>query len=420
MAKSLPTKGKPFPPEGARSSVWALASFRFTYAAIVAFVVLYVYSVKGAERFLHIRFQHAVEAAAQADWHEGSVVSQIRRQVGRAVRDSAWVRPGGVQVTAIVLGKDGSPLYVPGLAVPPADSADPAAHAREAERVLPPSIDVTVAVPHNSLVANALLVGYGAALLTGLYLYQRAVAQRQQALLAEAMSARDATLARAGDIERELEGVRQRLSEVGTAENEHAREIEGLRSERASLLEKLDALARRESELLSQQSSGAPELQAEHQALEELLDEALTDLRSKDEEIESLQSRLRRASKDAAAAVGARSRESDHLGRRLRTLYKNLEVDDRALSDLVGLRDEGMQLKAEELLKRLSDDVETAGARRKVGGLPAGMPVFELGFAGKGRIYYTHGSQRRLRILCVGAKNSQKTDLEYLSRSVKG
>jgi hypothetical protein len=68
--------------------------------------------------------------------------------------------------------------------------------------------------------------------------------------------------------------------------------------------------------------------------------------------------------------------------------------------------------------KRLSDDVETAGARRKVGGLPPGIPVFEIGFAGKGRIYYTHGAQRRIRILSVGAKNSQKKDLEYLSRIV--
>jgi hypothetical protein len=39
-----------------------------------------------------------------------------------------------------------------------------------------------------------------------------------------------------------------------------------------------------------------------------------------------------------------------------------------------------------------------------------------LGFAGKGRIYYTVGRQRRFRVLAVGAKNSQKTDLEYLSR----
>jgi len=57
--------------------------------------------------------------------------------------------------------------------------------------------------------------------------------------------------------------------------------------------------------------------------------------------------------------------------------------------------------------------------RRKVGGLPSHLTVFELGFGGKGRIYYTRGQSTRFRILVVGAKNSQKTDLDYLSRIPK-
>jgi hypothetical protein len=39
-----------------------------------------------------------------------------------------------------------------------------------------------------------------------------------------------------------------------------------------------------------------------------------------------------------------------------------------------------------------------------------------LGFAGKGRIYYTRGKQRRFRILTVGAKNSQDQDMDFLRR----
>jgi hypothetical protein len=68
------------------------------------------------------------------------------------------------------------------------------------------------------------------------------------------------------------------------------------------------------------------------------------------------------------------------------------------------------------VLKRLSDDPETSLVRRKVGGLPPHLSIFELGFAGKGRIYFTQGRQRRFRVLSIGAKNTQKTDLEYLSR----
>jgi putative component of toxin-antitoxin plasmid stabilization module len=100
----------------------------------------------------------------------------------------------------------------------------------------------------------------------------------------------------------------------------------------------------------------------------------------------------------------------------MRTLYKHLEIDDRAIQDMVALRDETMKLKAEEGIKRLVEDPESAAIRRKVGGLPPQLSIFELGFAGKGRIYYTRGKQTRYRVLAIGAKNTQKTDIEYLSR----
>jgi hypothetical protein len=78
-----------------------------------------------------------------------------------------------------------------------------------------------------------------------------------------------------------------------------------------------------------------------------------------------------------------------------------------------------MKLKAEEVLKRLSDEAANVAVRRKVGGLPPHLSIFELGFAGKGRVYYTKGRHRRHRVLAMGAKNTQKADLEYLSRLSK-
>jgi hypothetical protein len=75
-----------------------------------------------------------------------------------------------------------------------------------------------------------------------------------------------------------------------------------------------------------------------------------------------------------------------------------------------------LRLKAEESVKRLAEEADNVAVRRKVGGLPGYVQVFELGFAGKGRIYYTRGKSKRFRVLLVGAKNTQTTDLEYLSR----
>ena len=102
--------------------------------------------------------------------------------------------------------------------------------------------------------------------------------------------------------------------------------------------------------------------------------------------------------------------------RRFRTLYKTIEIDDRAFDDLASLGDDGLRLKAEECVKRLAEEADNVAVRRKVGGLPDHVQVFELGFAGKGRVYYTRGRNRRFRVLLVGAKNTQSTDLEYLRR----
>jgi hypothetical protein len=417
MTNSLPREGNSLPRGGAVLD--RLAFFRGTYIAIFALVLLYVLTVGVVGEGLELHFYRNVSRAVDVDAGVESVVVRIHRRVRNAVEESFWVRTGGVEVHTIVLGRDNFPVYVPGLPPPERPPSDLEAIEAEAERVLPVRIRLAVGVPHSSLVANVVLVGYAALILTGLYFRQRSQVLRQAALLRTAMQEREEAAGRAGRIEDELEGVRRRVFDAALTESEHAREIDALRTERVSLRGKLEDLEHREADLLAQQAASTGDLEDEHQALEELLDEALGDLQTKHEAIQQLQTELKRASRDASAKASSRAREADHLGRRLRALYRNLEVDDRALTDLVALRDEGMKLKAEEALKKLSDDVESAGARRKVGGLPPGLPVFELGYAGKGRVYYSHGTQRRLRILCIGAKNTQKPDLEYLSRIVR-
>ncbi len=395
------------------ASLDRLSSFRVFYVAIFAFVLLYVFSVQGVERLLYRHFQAVVEEAAAVDPAAGSVAAQIQRQVHQAVGESAWVRIGDVRATVLVLGADGSFITAGGRVPPPPLPITPGEAAQEAERLLPVSVSLALSVPHNALLANAILVVYGAALVTGLFFYNLALARREAARISNAVAARDAAAERTRGIDRELAGVRERLMTLVPAEHEHAEEIRTLQAERETLQQKLAALAHREEELRGR-AAQAVELDQERQALEDLLEEAERDLNHKDDEIQQLQRRLKRASKEAGEAV--RSREFDVLARRLRMLYKNVEIDDRAIQDIVALRDEAMKLRAEEGIQRLSSEAENAAIRRKVGGLPPHLSIFELGFAGKGRVYYSRGRQRRFRILTVGAKNTQKTDLEYLSR----
>ncbi|MBW2422203.1 MAG: hypothetical protein JRH19_26970 [Deltaproteobacteria bacterium] len=391
-------------------------SFRFVYVAILIFILLYIFTVKTVESLLDQHFRRVVAEAVVVTDLDTSVAAQIQMRIDEDVRNSPWVRLGGIRVTTIVLGQDGmSWIYVGGRAVPPPPSLDLTELVREAERLLPATADVVVAVPHNALLSNAILVAYAALLLQTLWIYQRSLARRESRRLEDALASRNEAAERARDIEHELEEIRNNLLTVEPAEREHAEEIASLQHERRKLQGQLSLLAGREEELRGK-AAQAIELDQERQALEDLLDEASTELSSKEEAIRKLERSLKKASSEPSARSGGRVREAQQLTRRFATLYKSLEFDERAVDDVVALRDETMKLKCEENLKRLADEADNVGVRRKVGGLPPHLTIFELGFAGKGRVYYTKGKQRRFRVLCVGAKNTQNAAIEYLRR----
>ena len=128
-----------------------LASFRFTYIAFCVFVLLYVFSVRGVEELLALHFRTALEDAVRVDPGAEAVGAQIEERVESLLRDSPWIRIGGVRVDPLVLGADGrTVLYAAGRA--PAPAGRPAG--RPERTLLPARVQVVVSVPHNSLVAN--------------------------------------------------------------------------------------------------------------------------------------------------------------------------------------------------------------------------------------------------------------------------
>lgn len=270
MANSIPHVGNPLP------RPWHLlrqlfldrrGGFQVIYVAVLAFVLLYVFTVKGLERALLLHFQRTVAAAVAVDPLLGHVTEQIQDRVDAAVRRSRWVRPGGVRVQVLVFGADGrTPLYVGGRPLAPPAPTDPMASLRAADRLLPASADVSVSVPHNALAANVVLVGYAALLLWGLYAYNRALARREAEQLAAAVSARDGTAERAARIERELDQVRRRLEDTLPLESAQQQEIEQLQGERAALHRQLHALEERERALRAEAHKSS-ELDAERRTL---------------------------------------------------------------------------------------------------------------------------------------------------------
>jgi hypothetical protein len=392
-----------------------IAAFRGVYVGIFAYIVLALLLLDGAERSLTTHFQDVVETATRVSPSAGRVVPLIQDRLSEGISHSTWTRVMGVRVNAIVLGADAqTPIYLNGRSLAPPPQIDPGGAMREAMRLLPAIATVGVSVPLDSLLAGIIWVGLGGIIVPLLFLQQRRLARREDALFESALATRDATIARARQIQGELDNVQQRLAQLEPVERAHADEIQKLQDERAELHGRLRALSEREDSLRAT-SLTADDLERERMALESLLDEAVTDLDVKEREITDLQERLQTAAKSAGSGRG-RTRAAEQLGKRMRTLYTALEFDARAIEDIVGLGDETLRLRAEEALKRLESDQDNATVRRKVGGLPAGLSIYELGFAGKGRIYYTRAKGPGYRVLAVGGKASQKTDLDYLRK----
>ena len=386
-----------------------IASFRFAYLAIFVFLVAYVFTVEALEEVLRRYYRTAVEAAVRVDPGSGPVAQQIETRINALLQGSPWIRYGEVRVRPLVLAADGRTLLYAGggLAGRAGDLAS------SEPPLLPAIIDVDVSLPHNTVLANAVLLAYAALLVTTLVVYTRRLAAREQLELDAMGATRDALAERANAIESELTAVRSRLAEVEPESELQAEEIGSLQRERAELHARLErAPGARGRAALGQRTRAEARGRAAR---------ARRAARRGDAGPHRQGERARGAAQPDATRVSKRAaRDEEVIARRLRTLYKNLEVDERAVENLAELGDESWRLRAEEAIKRLCDEADTAMVRRKVGGLPPHLSIFELGFADKGRIYYTAGGTRRYRVLAIGAKNSQKTDLEYLSRLPKG
>ena len=132
------------------SALERIASFRFAYAAIFAFLLAYVFTLRGAERGLTAFFAREVAAAARVDAAKGDVAAQLDARVRAVLEESRWTRVGQVRVHAVVIAADGRTLLFAGgggLPSLPASAADDA-------KLLPASADVAATIPYNSLLAN--------------------------------------------------------------------------------------------------------------------------------------------------------------------------------------------------------------------------------------------------------------------------
>jgi len=407
-------------PSTARDSVDRIASFVFVLSALLLFLSALLSTVRGFEKFLQPHFEQLVNKSIQIPVSLRSPGVSIHLNLIQDVESSDWIRIWGVKVDVIVKARDRQTwLYVNGqprrLRYP---SRDPKIIKEIYAKLLPATATVTTSVEHDSPLFNLILSVYAAIFLTAFFVHNRIVVNHQIRAIDDACDSRDQAASTARRIDKALASVRAQLREVEPAKRQDRDEIMRLQSEQQELRVRLDQLVTRERELRGQ-AARAVTLEEDSHVLEEMLEEATGSLAAKETEIRELEKSLKLTNKSIGAAR-AKPRSRELLAKRMRTLYPRLEIDDRAIDDLVALPDEATRLRAEECIKRLGEDAENMGVRRKVGGLPNHLSVYELGFAGKRRVYYAKVKNGRFRVLVIGAKNTQRIDLDYIRKIPQG
>lgn len=148
-------------------------------------------------------------------------------------------------------------------------------------------------------------------------------------------------------------------------------------------------------------------------SLEEKLKLNMELQKEKEKEINALTEKLGKA--DRRKTGQTRRRAFDLAVKRFGTLYKNIDVNPRAVSKFFNLTDE-QQIKAEEIIHQLNEDPSIVPVRRKVFlGKKNKSFSLEVLFSYNGRLYF-RTIDNRIEVLTIGTKNTQDSDMEFLQK----
>lgn len=206
-----------------------------------------------------------------------------------------------------------------------------------------------------------------------------------------------------------------RIRELRDQERRFAERIEELDSLKVDLESKVDRVKKELVQEREQASANEDGMLDEIVALEEQLEQTRLSQHNRLAEIEKLREKIDELSSKPAPRQTRKIKGADNLEKRMRALYKNLDIHDRTIQGITELA-EDMRIKAEEVILQLNTDPSLVTVKRKVFGKGRKTKVLEVAFGYNGRLYFRHKSAGGIEVLCVGSKNSQNKDLEFLDR----
>ncbi len=202
------------------------------------------------------------------------------------------------------------------------------------------------------------------------------------------------------------------IADLQKEELVHMQILEDMKKERQGLFENIKSLNAKYQKDKKKLIINEEELFDEIIALEEQLNAFIELKQKKEDEINELKSQIRKSERRTSSKN--RRNEFDFNSKRFAALYKNIEMNRKAITGLLSLG-EDQQIKAEECVFLLDRDQKKVTIKRKVfSGKKHKTACFEVLFAYNGRLYFRKSENNNTEILIIGTKNTQTKDMEFL------
>lgn len=370
---------------------------------LLATPILYTITLIFSEKYLTGRYSTQIQNILIGDSKpllDGSLSleEQIAKNIQKFLKQDRIVKMTGLDLNILVATSQGKILYpvysdVSSPIQEIAGGEDAQITAKKNFELLNNGLDIQIAakLDHGSFLGNFILFGYfGMSFTVFLILYK--------------IGSSKASLDRKKNI--------RLITELQKEDEIHKQILDELKKERQGLFENIKALNAKYQEDRRKASINEEEMFQEIVTLEEKFNAFIEFKQAKEKEIEELKSKIQTYERRKTPKI--RRNEFDFTLKRFSVIYKNIEINRKALTGFLNL-DEDQQIKVEEIIHLLDSDPDKVIIKRKVfSGKKSRTTCFEVLFAYNGRLYFRKNDNNRIEILTIGNKNTQTKDMEFI------
>ncbi len=375
-------------------------SFKILILCVLLPPFLYIFSVKSVERQLKDLYASEIEDIYTGDTQplfDGSI--RLRDAVNKNINgylQGKAVISWGVKVNVTVTTKHGTILY-PEVFSEGGDSLlqpDPMKVAADNYNLMNEGllVNLDLKLEHNTLLSNAILSFYIFLSVLVLFFYYRAGLDKT----------------RLEDLEKS-----SKIARLMELEKTYVDNFKTITRDREKLISEIIKIKKKLEKEKIKASRNEDEMISEIVTLEEKINANLALQEEKQEEIDDLKEKINSFEKERRKINKQKTKVLSSVRKRFKTLYKNISVNEKAITGFIDLEDD-MKIKSEEVIHKLNEDPSIVPIKRKVFGKKGRKAVQEIIFAYYGRLYFHRTKGSKIEVLAIGTKNTQAKDLEFL------